>query len=338
MKKVITLFLILMMALCLFGCSEKEEDVPSEPLPATIEAIDQAGRTVIIKKEVERIVSLSYPISAALLALGQKDKIVAVEAKADTRPLYQLAAKELIALPSFDADKQIDTDALLKLEPDLVFLDAKQTAAADALLEQGVPAIVVDPKDYDKFIEMIFLAGAVCDVPAKAQELIVYYDKLIDEILTITDGTARPKVYIGGSSSLLASCTASMHQKQILETASARPVFAALEGNTWTGIATEQLLQWNPDYIFIPEDAVYTTEDLLNDESLAELSAIQNENIYVLPSMIESWSQPSSESILGLYWVAQTLHPEKFEDDRFTGEVNRFYKKYYNIDLENQGL
>ena len=99
MKKVITLFLILMMALCLFGCSEKEEDVPSEPLPATIEAIDQAGRTVIIKKEVERIISLSYPISAALLALGQKDKLVAVEAKADTRPLYQLAAKELIALP-----------------------------------------------------------------------------------------------------------------------------------------------------------------------------------------------------------------------------------------------
>ena len=198
MKKVITLFLILMMALCLFGCSEKEEDVPSEPLPATIEAIDQAGRTVIIKKEVERIISLSYPISAALLALGQKDKIVAIEAKADTRPLYQLAAKELIALPSFDADKQLDTDAPLKLEPDLVFLDAKQAAAADALLEQGVPAIVVDPKDYDKFIEMIFLAGAVCDVPAKAQELIVYYDKLIDEILTITDGTARPKVYIGG--------------------------------------------------------------------------------------------------------------------------------------------
>ena len=161
-----------MMVLCLFGCSEKEEDVPSEPLPATIEAIDQAGRTVIIKKEVERIISLSYPISAALLALGQKDKIVAIEAKADTRPLYQLAAKELIALPSFDADKQLDTDALLKLEPDLVFLDVKQTAAADALLEQGVPAIVVDPKDYDKFIEMIFLAGAVCDVPAKAQELI----------------------------------------------------------------------------------------------------------------------------------------------------------------------
>lgn len=48
-----------------------------------------------------------------------------IEAKADTRELYKLAAPELPSLPNVGSLKQFNLETCVSTEPDLVILSAK---------------------------------------------------------------------------------------------------------------------------------------------------------------------------------------------------------------------
>ena len=67
--------------------SQFNEVSTSYPLTVT----DQAGRTVTFEKAPEKIASSYYISTSLLLALGLKDKLVGIEAKANTRNIYKLA-------------------------------------------------------------------------------------------------------------------------------------------------------------------------------------------------------------------------------------------------------
>ena len=127
MKKTLSLLLAIMMVVGLLaGCTTNvpsespanseepapTETVPTEPVPtdAAPEATpvaeepsafpmtvtDQIGNEVTVEHVAERIVSGYYISSSTCIALGLKDKLVATEEKTDKRPIYKLAAPELI--------------------------------------------------------------------------------------------------------------------------------------------------------------------------------------------------------------------------------------------------
>ena len=120
---------------------------PSVPDRYPMTLTDQAGRTVTLQKEPERIVSGYYVSTSMLIALGQKDKLVGIEAKADMRDIYRLSAPELISLPSVGSAKELDLEGCAALEPDLVILPLKLKSAAGALEELGIPVLTVYPED-----------------------------------------------------------------------------------------------------------------------------------------------------------------------------------------------
>lgn len=92
------------------------ENETSYPITVT----DQADRTVTIEKEPTKIVSGYYIPSSLLIALGLSDKAVGIEAKADKRPIYKLAAPELLELPNVGTAKEFDLETCASLSPDLV--------------------------------------------------------------------------------------------------------------------------------------------------------------------------------------------------------------------------
>ena len=88
--------------------------------PVTV--TDQAGREVTIEKEPESIVSGYYISTSLLLALGLKDKVTGIEAKASKRPIYKLAAPEFLELPNVGTAKEFDLETCASLSPELVIL------------------------------------------------------------------------------------------------------------------------------------------------------------------------------------------------------------------------
>ena len=103
MKKVIALLLVFAMLLpvAVFG-----ENAAETQYPVTV--TDQAGREVVIEAEPQKLVSGYYISTSVLIALDLDEKMVGIEAKANKRAIYQLAAPELIALPNVGTAKEFD--------------------------------------------------------------------------------------------------------------------------------------------------------------------------------------------------------------------------------------
>ena len=341
MKKLITLLSAILLLLSLAGCAPKNEETTAPAQEETettsfIEIIDQIGRTVTLDAPALNAVSTYYLVSASMLSLGLKDKIIGVEMKANSRGLYKLVAPELIDLPGVGSGKEINIEAIASLEPDIVFLPKKQKDAAELLSELNIPSIVVDPESYDKFNELISIIGKVFGVEDKANELVSYYDGVVSEVSSATANADTPTVYIAGELSFLRTCGGNMYQREMVEIAGGQCVSAPLEGRTWTDISIEQLLEWDPEYIFVVNYAEYSIDGLMNEEALKDLKAVKNNNVYMIPSKIEAWDYPQPSSVLGLYWMAGILHPDIIEADRYIKEGIAFYKNIYAVDVSNE--
>ena len=94
-----------------------------------------------------------------VIALGQQDKLVGVEAKADSRPIYSLAAPELLELPSVGTAKEFDLEGCAALEPDLVVLPLKLKDTVSALEELGIPVLLANPEDLTLLRQTIEMLG-----------------------------------------------------------------------------------------------------------------------------------------------------------------------------------
>lgn len=305
-----------------------------ETMPVTL--TDAAGRQVTIETEPETLVSGYYITTSMLIALGQQDKLVGIEAKADTRPIYALAAPELLELPSVGTAKEFDLEGCAALEPDLVILPLKLQESAEALEQLGINALVVNPEDMDLLEETLDLLGQATGSSERAHALMDYNAETEAEMAQLLADAEKPSVYLAGNSSYLSTAGSKMYQNTLIELGGGENVAAELEDDYWADISYEQLLAWNPDVIVIAADADYTKEDLLADSQLAGLTAVQNGAVYALPSSFEAWDSPVPSGVLGIRWMASALHGDLYSLEQFRQDAADFYKKFYGVEIDTQ--
>lgn len=305
-----------------------------EAMPVTL--TDAAGRQVTIETEPETLVSGYYITTSMLIALGQQDKLVGIEAKADTRPIYALAAPELLELPSVGTAKEFDLEGCAALEPDLVILPLKLQESAEALEQLGINALVVNPEDMDLLEETLDLLGQATGSSERAHALMDYNAETEAEMAELLADAEKPSVYLAGNSSYLSTAGSKMYQNTLIELGGGENVAAELEDDYWADISYEQLLAWNPDVIVIAADADYTKEDLLADSQLAGLTAVQNGAVYALPSAFEAWDSPVPSGVLGIRWMASALHGDLYSLDQFRQDAADFYKEFYGVEIDTQ--
>ena len=300
---------------------------------------DQTGREVTLDKPAEKIVSCYYLVTASLIPLGEKESLVGIETKADTRGLYQLAAPELLDLPGVGSGKEINVEKIAALSPDVVILPKKQKDAAEKLTSLGIPTVVVNPETYDDFNGMIRLLGDITGRREKAEELVSYYDRSVEEIRSLVSGAKeRPSVYLCGSDSVLRAAAGGMYQDEMIRIAGGTPVTEGLPDNKWVDITAEQLLAYDPEYIFNVSYSEFTTDDIRNNTALAEVRAVKEGRLFTVPSRLEAWDYPQPSSILGIYWMTSVLHPELLSEDDYVKKAQEFYKTWFDIDITKDQL
>lgn len=359
MKKILSLLLVMLMVFSLAACgtantestnaptdeatvapTEPATEAPTEASAYPMTVTDMAGREVTIESEPQRIVSGYYISSSAVIALGLTDRIVGVEDKSDKRPIYSLAAPELLELETVGTAKEFNLEVCLAAEPDLVILPMKQKDTAAALEEMGIPAILVMPESHEQIIEMFQLIGTICNVPENTEALVSYYTGVLAEVEALTAAIAdedKPVVYIGGTSSYLTTAPADMYQASLITSVGAVNAGDEIEGSSWVEISYEQLLAMNPDVIIVPTNSManstpdYTVDDILADEQLSEITAVQNGAVYQMTVGFEAWDSPAPSGILGTLWMLKTLHPELYSAEEFTADVTEFYETFYGF-------
>ena len=102
-------------------------------------------------------------------------------------------------------------------------------------------------------------------------------------------------------------------------------------------VSFEQLLVWQPDYIFA--DSTSLKEEILGDGLWQDLDAVQNEQIYVIPDRPYSFmnSPPSVNRVVGILWLGKMLYPDLYEVD-VDEKIQEFYELFYHVKLSEDQL
>ena len=343
MKKIISLLLILAMLAAFAACGRTampEETSPAAPETTAPEAADthypvtvtdHAGREVVIEKEPQKLVSGYYISTSALIALDLDEKLVGIEAKANKRAIYSLAAPELIDLPNVGTAKEFDLEGCAALEPDLVILPLKLKSAAETLEGLGIDVLLVNPENQELLTGMINMIAAATNTEAQAEALLNFTMEQETLLRATMSGVEMPSVYLAGNSSLLSTAGNAMYQSDLIRLAGGVNVAAEIEDTYWVEIDYEQLLTWNPDYIILASDAAYTAEDVLADPNLADCAAVVSGNVYQLPNKAEAWDSPVPSGILGALWLANVLHGDALSDADCAARIDEYYETFYNF-------
>lgn len=335
-KKLISIVLVvMMMTTMLVGCSNTNTQEKSQPKEVTI--TDHAGREVKVTGNYEKIVSGYYISTSMLVSLGLNDKLVGIESKAEKRPLYKLAAKELLQLPKVGTAKDFDLEGCIALKPDLVILPKKLTEQAKTLSDAGITVIVINPENEKLLKESIEMVATATGTTEKAKKLLSYYDEQYAKLEKLTkDSKEKPSVYLAGTSDILTVASGKMYQNSVIEKAGGVNVAKDLADDQWAKISYEQLLKYNPDMIVIIPEAEFTKEDVLKDPQLSNLNAVKNKAVYEMPSDFEAWDSPVPSCVLGSMWLASIIDEEGYSFDDFKNDAASFYKEFYNVDIDKE--
>lgn len=311
---------------------------------------DMLGRTVLIPKEVNTVVGLRAGALRLLLYCGAKEMIAGIEEpeKRPGRP-YMDAFPELRKLPVIGPAMGGDAELILKAKPDVIFISYTTKTDANALQEKtGIPVIAIECPEFatekEKLFDSFRLIGRVTNNQGRVDSLIAYISRSINELDERTKGIStenRPKVYIGGvsySGSYGINSTQPFYPPFIFT--NSKNVASLIDKSLvsyvkGTFIDKEQLLQWNPDYLFIDKSGInIVKKDLSAGSALYDnLKAIQNNNIYTLYPY-NNYAINYEMVLVNSWYVAIVLYPQQFSDIDFTSKAKEIVSVFLGI--ENQ--
>ncbi|WP_432628103.1 ABC transporter substrate-binding protein [Brotaphodocola sp.] len=296
---------------------------------------DQLGREVTIEKEPESLVSGYYITTSLMIALGLDEKLVGVEAKADTRNIYKLSAPEILDLPSVGTAKEFDLEGCASLKPDLVIVPAKLKDSIPAMEELGLTVLAVKPENQDLLFDAIDLIDQATNTVSEGEKLKSYITDSLENLeKTLSAAENTPSVYLGGNSALLETAGPAMYQSSLIEHAKGTNAAAEISDSYWAEVSYEQILSWNPDYIVLASDASYTTDSVLGDSALADCTAVKDGHVVKLPDDIEALDSPVPGSFLGSIYLASVLHPDLVSEEDYQKTASDFYETFYGFTPE----
>ena len=321
--------------------------------------IDMADRIVTINKPVERIVLADLRDSiTTLVQLDAEDKIVGIaegiknggyERLIDPKPSswwdpLQRAAPELKDLPTVGTWKEPNLEAILSLEPDVVFGYCVRGLETPNTIQDktGIPTLCVNDLGGTTWakldnLEIYRHVGKIMDKEERAEELISYANEKIEEITGVTseipDGE-KPRVYFAGWGKLTKT---PLHYDPI-DIAGGINVAKGSGTNLFIAeVSKEQIIAWDPDIILIhrvPTSKSHvwgnTIEEILTDTDLQTINAVKDKRVYYTKGFAGGWNQATG--ITETFYMAKLFHPDKFDDLDVEIEGNEILERFYGVD------
>lgn len=289
---------------------------------------DQAGQTVHLPQEIDRVVTAMYPIATQFVCiLKARDKLVGIS-KYSAHSVMKRIYPELteIPQPGSTPHSQVAIEEILKLHPDLVF--THRGNRMDKLKSLSIPTFCLTVESPEALIKGIRILGTILDRKSRAEEVATYYRKKLAWIEEKTSPIASKKrVYFAGPD-MLSTSGGDRYQHFLIEAAGGINVAEQNRGG-WSGITIEQLIAWDPQVIIVAEYGSARPKSFLNDSRLKGIKAIKTGQVFKIPSFIFSWDVPTPESLLGIMWLANKMYPSRVSFD-LKKEIRSFYSTMYD--------
>ncbi|MDR1137879.1 MAG: ABC transporter substrate-binding protein [Synergistaceae bacterium] len=250
---------------------------------------DDMGELVVTDKKSPRIVSLYAGHTENLIAIGARERIVAIGHDGEE---WGLSVPVLGAKPGIEQ--------LAALAPDIVLtrpmMARSQGFFYNALKTFGISVVALDPPEWDDFGRYIELLGFVSGIGDGV-------GKMASDIMKDVASEAGEKgdvgVFLVTNGRTMATCTPDSWAAHVIETAgfrnAARGAVPVSNGSVIASFGAERLLASDGeiDIILLQQGAMNTTraEDFISDPRFSSLSAVKNGMIFDVPE--KDISRPS---------------------------------------------
>ena len=306
----------------------------SQSPSGTITVVDMAGREVEITENIESVAVLYGVTTSYIVALGKADKLVAAPFTGDFFKMVDPVFETVGTV----GRGQVDMEALARFNPDLFIHRASDISTLDAVRELGIPSMGVFAENRDDIAALMTLLGKTLGAGDRAVELIAYYGRMLDKARDISGDIPadKRKSAIVMGSRIGSVANGDMLQSFMIETAGGINRAKDVQSiEIWPVVGTETIFGWNPDFIFITNSssANYGVESLMADPAWANLTAVKEKQVYLVPSDKDSWEFPGISSALGSLWMLSVMYPDKLDKEQMDAQAREFYKKAYNLDV-----
>lgn len=329
------------------GSGQKDQPLQSEGQSQNSQS--QNGQTGAAEEAEEsgqrRLAAVYGPSYELLTALGEEEHIVVcADVQTDSLPWAKQVFRRITQLPELEnVHSAVNTEELMTYNPEIVFTFNRQTELSQ-LADLGIAA-VAGTSTYtleDVKSQVRAYAAALNEsAKARAETYCSYFDKklaMIKERTKDLEDSERPRVYYAGTD-ILVTYGKYSDLNEVIEAAGGQAVAREVEGGSRVPVDYEQLMSWDPEYIFLDHGGMNhadTVEELrellLSDPVYDGVTAVKREQVYMTPSGVFYWDM-GLQKILLIEYMAKTIHPDLFEDLSMEEELMEFYQKFFGYDL-----
>jgi iron complex transport system substrate-binding protein len=317
-----------------------------------VEIKDAAGKTVKLEKLPERLAVVGrgpqYLLHLLYMFPEGPLRLVGMEQRGRTSSDFLSAVS-----PGIDSKLTLlpnpGPESIAGLHPDLVLMKGSQPGPLDeALAKVGIPIAYLSLETPEEYYRDTANLGAILGNPKRAEEIISFYQARVARVERAMAGLhdeEKPSVLVAmgnirsGKYAVRVPALAWMQTYQV-KAAGGRPVWleAAEQAGGWAVVNLEQIAAWNPDRLIIIVWYSTSAPDFMSwlgaDPQWKRIGAVAGGKVSYFPSDFYGWDAPDVRWILGLTWMAATLHPERLKDYRIEDEVYGFYEELYGLSRE----
>ncbi len=316
--------------------------VPRMARAATV--TDATGRALQIPEKVTRVFPAGPPAAIMLYTLAPE--LLIGWPRANRPEEREFLLPEIGSRPEVGRitgrGNTANLEVVLALKPDLILdvgsVNGTFVSLAERVQEQiGIPYALLDgrftgmPEAYRKLGELVGRRAAGED----------FADYTHRTLTTITGRIAdiplekRPRVYYARGPRGLETGLGGSINVETIELLARNVAAEGLGG--LANVSIEQVLIWNPDVI-VTIDRDFAA-NVRSDPAWSGVAAARNGRVHLSPKLPFGWVDfpPSVNRLIGLWWLATILYPDRFKDD-LHAITRDFYRRFYHVTLSDAQL
>ena len=306
--------------------------------PETRTIIDSTGAEVVLPQEVSKVICVTQNAMEFMVAMGQESRLIGVHKSVFNHTWSPEYIKELDRLTGFGYAPS--AEAVYESGADLVIV--RDSATAEDLRAAGILAVTFNYQNREELFAAVNMLGEIFgeDAMAYAQKWTSYYEEveveLVETLSQLPDKERKTAYFIDASTAMDAGSLCSTAGGDSIIATWFDAVGADLVTRDYRGVSTineEAVLQLDPQVILIGGWAENTRlEQLYADPKWADVTAVKEGQVYLVPDGFGSCVRYAVEAPLLLRYTAAQLYPELFDCDPVP-DFQAFFQEFHQIDV-----
>lgn len=306
---------------------------------AGVRVINYGNHPYRLPEQVKRVATTWEAQNSILAMLGYGDRIVATTKLVHDMPVFQKFVPNISkAIIAGSTGGEINTEALMAVRPDILFIAGKIPPERQRQLEEaGIAVVSFQPNSLAAIVERTLVTGQMLgpDAYHRAQEYKEYFDgnvKKVKDALAGIPQNHRLRVYHAMGEPLRTTGRPSLNQDwmDLGGVINVAEHWGQAHQYSVT-VSMEQVLAADPDVIISMRAPV--AQMMQKDPAWKNLRAVREGRIYANPRGMFWWCRETSEEALQFLWVAKTLYPDALPHVDMRQETRDFYHRFYGYKL-----